>query len=309
MIELARLVELARGRRVVALTGAGISTESGIPDYRGPKSRGRARTPMQHAEFVGSAEARQLYWARSFRGWPTIAAARPNRGHRALAALERAGLLGGIITQNVDGLHAAAGSRRVIELHGALADVICLDCGGRERRAALQRRLAELNPALAGSGAGPLRPDGDVEIGGDVRRFAVAPCAGCGGPLKPDVVFFGGSIPRPWTEAAWALYAEAELLLVIGSSPVPRRRCRDALSTANPPTGKAPRRREGWVPFKERQRRQAVEGQAQRVRTPASRYSGLLRLSLRPPRRRRQRAGGDPQHRRDPRRPPERRTR
>jgi NAD-dependent SIR2 family protein deacetylase len=176
MIELARLVELARGRRVVALTGAGISTESGIPDYRGPRSRGRARTPMQHAEFVGSAEARQLYWARSFRGWPTIAAARPNRGHRALAALERSGLLGGIITQNVvDGLHAAAGSRRVIELHGALADVICLDCGGRDRRATLQRRLAELNPELAGSGAGPLRPDGDVEIGGDVRRFAVAP--------------------------------------------------------------------------------------------------------------------------------------
>lgn len=226
MIALAELAALARGRRVVALTGAGISTESGIPDYRGPGSRQRVREPMQHREFVGSEAARRVYWARSFRGWPLIAAARPNRGHRALARLESAGALAGVITQNVDGLHAAAGSRRVIELHGALAGVICLGCGAREQRATLQRRLAALNPARAALDAaatGPARPDGDVEPdvagrSGQSDGFQIAGCLECGGVLKPDVVFFGGSIPAAWSEAAWQLYAEAELLLVVGSS-------------------------------------------------------------------------------------------
>ena len=215
-MSLEQLIELARGKRIVALTGAGISTESGIPDYRSPESLKRARAPMQHGEFVGSARARQIYWARSFRGWPQIAGARPNAGHRALAALERAGQVTGVITQNVDRLHTRAGSRRVVELHGALAEVICLECNQLEPRSAVQDRLAGLNRG-AGGASDELRPDGDVEVG-DAGSFEVAPCRACGGPLKPNVVFFGGSIPPAWSEAAWDLYAEAELLLVVGSS-------------------------------------------------------------------------------------------
>ena len=211
----ARLVELARGKRLVALTGAGCSTASGIPDYRGPGAK--PRTPIQHREFVDRAVARQRYWARSMVGWPTMAAARPNLAHRALAALERSGALAGVITQNVDGLHGAAGSRAVVELHGALARVRCLQCGELTPRAELQHRLLAANPEhLAGGGA--VAPDGDIELAADrVEGFAVVACH-CGGVLMPDVVFFGGSVPRETLDAAWALFDQAELLIVAGSS-------------------------------------------------------------------------------------------
>jgi NAD+-dependent protein deacetylase sirtuin 4 len=203
---------------VVALTGAGISTESGIPDYRGPETRARAKSPMQHVEFVRDAAARRRYWARSVIGWPRIAGAAPNRGHAALAAMERSGALAGVVTQNVDRLHSRAGSRQVIELHGALAEVACLTCAGREGRAGLQERLLSLNPGFAGRCA-EAAPDGDADLPPAlVDQFIVADCAACGGVLKPDVVFFGGSVPRDVVAAAYALVDEAEALLVVGSS-------------------------------------------------------------------------------------------
>jgi NAD-dependent SIR2 family protein deacetylase len=215
-VDLHSLVELARGRRIVALTGAGCSTESGIPDYRGPDAR--PRTPMQHREFVEKPDARRRYWARSAVGWPKFRAARPNDGHRALAALEEAGVLAGLITQNVDSLHAKAGSREVVELHGALARVRCLECARITGRDELQDRLAAVNPGWAGH-ASDVAPDGDVELAdGLVASFHLVPCDACGGVLMPDVVFFGGSVPRATLDAAWALFERAELLLVVGSS-------------------------------------------------------------------------------------------
>jgi NAD-dependent SIR2 family protein deacetylase len=226
---LAEAVELLRGRRVTALTGAGISTESGIPDYRGPGTRARARLvpdgapsvrrgPIQHGQFVRDAAARRRYWARSVIGWPRVAAAEPNPAHAALAALERRGILAGVVTQNVDRLHARAGSQRVIELHGALGGVACLDCGGREARADLQSRLLAMNPGFASRGA-ELAPDGDAELPAAlVDAFVVADCTDCGGVLKPEVVFFGGSVARDVVDAACALVDEAEALLVVGSS-------------------------------------------------------------------------------------------
>jgi NAD+-dependent protein deacetylase sirtuin 4 len=212
------LIELLRGRRVVALTGAGCSTESGIPDYRGPDTPPRARPPIQHREFIDGADARRRYWARSMLGWPRMAAARPNRGHEALAALERAGAVTGLITQNVDGLHQGAGSREVVELHGALRRVRCLACGGEMTRHELQRRLHEANPDWLARG-GAIAPDGDADLAdGDVANFEVVACSACGGVLMPDVVFFGGSVPRPTLDAAWATFDRAEVLLVVGSS-------------------------------------------------------------------------------------------
>ncbi|HWO18275.1 MAG TPA: NAD-dependent protein deacetylase [Kofleriaceae bacterium] len=216
--ELALLIALLRGRRVVALTGAGCSTESGIPDYRGPDTPPRARPPIQHREFVDLADARRRYWARSMLGWPRLAAARPNRGHEALAALERAGAVTGLITQNVDGLHHGAGSREVIELHGALRRVRCLTCGDLTTRDLLQQRLLAANPGWM-EHAGAVAPDGDADlIEGEAREFQVVACEACGGVLMPDVVFFGGTVPRPTLDAAWAIFDRAEVLLVIGSS-------------------------------------------------------------------------------------------
>jgi len=215
--DLASLVDLARGRRIVALTGAGCSTESGIPDYRGPDSPAPRRAPMQHREFVGRSEMRRRYWARSVVGWPQFAAARPNSGHIALADLEHVGALAGVITQNVDGLHQAAGSRAVVELHGALARVRCLECGTVSTRDALQERLLERNPGWTDRVAA-VAPDGDADLPDDlVAGFEIIAC-GCGGALMPDVVFFGGSVPRATLDAAWALFDRAQLLLVVGSS-------------------------------------------------------------------------------------------
>jgi NAD+-dependent protein deacetylase sirtuin 4 len=218
-----RLAALMRGRLTVALSGAGLSTESGIPDYRGPRTIRRQRRPIYYHEFVGSPHTRARYWARSAIGWPRVSAARPNAGHAALAAMESAGLIIGVITQNVDGLHAAAGGRAILELHGALAEVVCLSCGVREQRAALQERILTLNPLWA---EGPFRaaaaaaePDGDAsaELPAD-GAFQVPACLSCGGILKPDVVFFGENVPRERVRDAMTMLGRAQVLLVVGSS-------------------------------------------------------------------------------------------
>lgn len=212
------LVSLLRGRRTVVLTGAGCSTESGIPDYRGPGTRARARNPIQHREFLQRPEVRARYWARSLLGWPRFASAHPNPAHRALAALEQGGHVPGLITQNVDRLHHAAGSSRVIELHGALARVRCLDCGAQEARVDLQARLLALNPDFSHQVL-ELRPDGDAELSSEaLQSFHVPACVRCGGTLKPDVVFFGDNVPAPTVTEAFALLEEGDALLVVGSS-------------------------------------------------------------------------------------------
>jgi NAD-dependent SIR2 family protein deacetylase len=208
---------LARGPAVV-LTGAGISTDSGIPDYRGPETRRRARNPVQHREFVRSAAARKRYWARSMLGFARFAAAVPNAGHQALTQLERDGQLHGLITQNVDSLHQRAGSREVIELHGALRTVVCMSCQASTPRPLLQTALRAQNPGFAARAA-ELAPDGDADLDDAlIADFRVVDCASCGGALRPDVVFFGENVPRPRVDAAFALLARASSLWVIGSS-------------------------------------------------------------------------------------------
>lgn len=218
--QLADLVDLARGRRIVVLTGAGCSTESGIPDYRGADTPPRTRPPIQHREFVDRPEMRRRYWARSMLGWPRLAGAQPNAAHHALVELEHAGVVTGLITQNVDGLHGVAGSRDVIELHGAIGRVRCLACDARSTRADLQARLEAENPTWIGRAhAAAVAPDGDADLPDAlVAEFAVAACTRCDGVLMPDVVFFGGSVPRETLDAAWATFARGELLLVVGSS-------------------------------------------------------------------------------------------
>lgn len=212
------LLDLLRHRRVCVLTGAGVSTESGIPDYRGPTAPKRKRPPLQHRDFVEDPLTRKRYWARSVLGWPRFRDVAPNPAHLALAEWEARGGLTGLITQNVDRLHQKAGHRGVLELHGALADVRCLACAAHAPREVLQARLLADNPhALAWQHT--LLPDGDAELPDDaVERFVVPPCEACGGVLKPDVVFFGDSVPRPRVEAAFALLDAAEVLLVLGSS-------------------------------------------------------------------------------------------
>jgi NAD-dependent deacetylase sirtuin 4 len=212
------LEALLRGKRLAVLTGAGISTESGIPDYRGPETLRRARKPIRFQEYVASAEGRARYWARSMLGWPRFSRARPNAGHRALAALEDAGHVLGVVTQNVDRLHLAAGSSKVVELHGALAEVRCLVCEQRESRSELQTRLELLNPQL-GAAEAELAPDGDADLAASwLADFRVANCIACDGVLKPNVVFFGESVPPPRVSAAYAIVDEADALLVVGSS-------------------------------------------------------------------------------------------
>ncbi|TDD14188.1 NAD-dependent protein deacetylase [Nonomuraea diastatica] len=215
--KLEELAGLVSQGGVAVLSGAGLSTESGIPDYRGPTGRSRRAEPMTYQKFVGSAEARRRYWARSHVGWRQIGDARPNAGHRAVAELERRGLLAGIVTQNVDGLHQAAGALRVIELHGGLERVVCLTCRERSSRAELERRLREANAGWAASGA--INPDGDAVLtDAQVAGFHVVDCTGCGGLLKPDVVFFGENVPRPRVDECFAMVAGARALLVLGSS-------------------------------------------------------------------------------------------
>lgn len=195
----------------LVLTGAGVSTDSGIPDYRGPGAP--VRTPMTYQQLVASPEAHQRYWARAFIGWRHFRAATPNTTHRFLA--ERQEHLRGLITQNVDGLHSAAGHRDVIDLHGRADRVICLDCGATSSRSQVQHRLAELNPHF--DRTGELAPDGDVVLE-RTDDFTVAPCTTCHGRLKPDVVFFGENVPKDRVARSFSLVAEAEGLLVLGSS-------------------------------------------------------------------------------------------
>lgn len=202
------------GRSTLALTGAGMSTDSGIPDYRGPDSP--PRTPITFQQFVSDAAFRRRYWARNHVGWRYFAATRPNAGHRALAALEEAGYVEGVVTQNVDRLHRAAGSARTIELHGHFESVVCLGCPQTLDRAALHARLTELNPHVDASAAQPA-PDADATIE-DTERFVVADCPACGGLLKPDIVFFGENVPPERVETAQAWVDRADALLVLGSS-------------------------------------------------------------------------------------------
>jgi NAD-dependent SIR2 family protein deacetylase len=215
---LSRIKDLVVRGGVVVLSGAGLSTESGIPDYRGETGRARRAEPMTYQTFTGSMSARQRYWARSHLGWRHIALARPNAGHFAAAELERLGLVAGIITQNVDGLHQAAGSRRVIELHGSLSRVSCLGCGELTPRDLLDDRLSAANTDWVAR-ATALHPDGDAELAeGQLAGFRVADCASCGGVLKPDVVFFGENVPVPRVRECYALVEQARALLVLGSS-------------------------------------------------------------------------------------------
>lgn len=203
---------------VLVLSGAGISTESGIPDYRGEGGSLSRHTPMTYQDFTADAGARRRYWARSHLGWRTFGSARPNAGHRAVAAFGRHGLLCGVITQNVDGLHQAAGSEGVVELHGSLDRVVCLSCGTLSPRRELARRLEEANPGFEPVAAG-INPDGDADLGDEqVGDFRVLPCAVCGGILKPDVVFFGEAVPPQRVEHCRELVRAASSLLVLGSS-------------------------------------------------------------------------------------------
>jgi NAD-dependent SIR2 family protein deacetylase len=214
-----RLRDLVHAGRVVVLSGAGLSTESGIPDYRGPSGALRRATPMTYQTFIGSPDARRRYWARSYLGWRQIAGARPNDGHRAVATLQARGLIDGIITQNVDGLHQAAGARDVIELHGGLDLVVCLSCGLRDTRAALDERLRAVNAAFV-AGVARLNPDGDAELSDTaLDGFVPVGCGYCSSDLiKPDVVFFGENVPRQRVDASYALVEAAAALLVLGSS-------------------------------------------------------------------------------------------
>jgi NAD-dependent SIR2 family protein deacetylase len=210
------LAEILLGGGAVVLSGAGLSTESGIPDYRGATGRARRGQPMTYQEFTGSAAARQRYWARSHLGWRHIAAAEPNAGHYAVAELERRKLLAGVITQNVDGLHQEAGARYVTELHGSLHRVVCLSCRQRTSRLALDERLRAANPAWHERVAA-VSPDGDAALE-ETAGFTVADCGECGGVLKPDVVFFGENVPKQRVEACYAMVSAARALVVLGSS-------------------------------------------------------------------------------------------
>ncbi|MFE4546317.1 NAD-dependent protein deacetylase [Streptomyces sp. NPDC056785] len=203
---------------VLVLSGAGLSTESGIPDYRGAGGSLRRHTPMTYQDFTGGAQARRRYWARSHLGWRTFGRARPNDGHRAVAAFGRHGLLSGVITQNVDGLHQSAGSEGVVELHGSLDRVVCLSCRTSSSRRALAERLETANPGFEPVAAA-INPDGDADLtDAQVGDFQVVPCADCGGVLKPDVVFFGETVPPSRVEHCRRLVREADALLVLGSS-------------------------------------------------------------------------------------------
>lgn len=212
------LTELFCTGTVAVLTGAGCSTASGIPDYRGPETRNKKRSPITYQQFVRNKAARRRYWARSAIGWPRVRDALPNDAHRALATLEDRGYLSGVITQNVDGLHRQAGSRHIVDLHGDLSHVICLDCRTSSMRDVVQRRIEELNPGWT-SQRGQLAPDGDVDIPDEIPpNFHPPPCTRCGGLLKPDVVFFGENVRKSVVKQAWDIIESADALLVVGSS-------------------------------------------------------------------------------------------
>ncbi len=209
---------LRRHPRLLVLTGAGVSTGSGIPDYRDGDGQWKRKAPVQYQEFIGSAAVRRRYWARSLIGWRWFSRAEPNGAHRALARLEQAGHVHHLVTQNVDRLHQRAGSRRVTDLHGRLDTVVCLACGEESPRAEFQQALERRNPRFAALAAG-VAPDGDADLDGvDFGDFDIPACATCGGVLKPHVVFFGESVPKARVELALERLAEADALLVVGSS-------------------------------------------------------------------------------------------
>jgi NAD-dependent SIR2 family protein deacetylase len=209
---------LAKHPHTLVLTGAGLSTASGIPDYRGPDGVRRGRAPIQGPEFRKSAAVQQRYWARSMVGWQTMSQARPNAGHVALAALEQGQRIGSVLTQNVDGLHQRAGSLSVLELHGNIRTVRCLACDATFSRAFIQTVMSEANPSLVDALAQPA-PDGDAHIEPDALDEFHAPfCLHCGGTLTPDVIFFGDNIPAARTIDAVTRMENADALLVVGSS-------------------------------------------------------------------------------------------
>ena len=213
------LAALVAGGAVVVLSGAGLSTESGIPDYRGPSGASlRRHTPMTYQTFVTDARARRRYWARSHLGWQLLDRAEPNAGHLAVAALEDTGLVAGTITQNVDRLHQRAGSRRVIDLHGRLDRVVCLGCGALVDRTDVRARLAAANASWSAT-VTAVNPDGDVQVPDEqLDDFVPVDCQRCGGLLKPDVVYIGESVPAPRVAECYALLSDASLLLVLGTS-------------------------------------------------------------------------------------------
>ena len=214
------LADLLADGGALVLSGAGLSTDSGIPDYRGATGSLRRHTPMTWQTFTRDPRGRHRYWARSFVGWRQIGEARPNAGHRAVAALQAAGAVGAVITQNVDGLHQAAGAREVVELHGGLDRTVCLGCGDVADRAALDVRLRAANPGFRPEPTDEVNPDGDVELPEEaLDGFVMVDCLACGGgPLKPDVVFFGETVPRDRVDHCFDLVDRARSLLVLGSS-------------------------------------------------------------------------------------------
>jgi NAD-dependent SIR2 family protein deacetylase len=214
------LADLLADGGAVVLSGAGLSTDSGIPDYRGATGSLRRHTPMTYQTFTRDPRGRHRYWARSHVGWRQIERALPNDGHRAVAALQHAGAVGGVITQNVDGLHQAGGARDVVELHGGLDRTVCLACGDIADRATLDGRLRAANPGFRPDASDEVNPDGDVELPDDaLDGFVMVGCLACGGgPLKPDVVFFGETVPRDRVDHCFSLVDRATSLLVLGSS-------------------------------------------------------------------------------------------
>jgi len=218
-VDAPELIALLAGRRVAVLTGAGLSTDSGIPDYRGPDSP--PANPMTIKQFRSSTDYRRRYWARNHLGWRHMAQTEPNAGHRALATLERAGVVTGVITQNVDLLHTKAGSRTVINLHGTYARVVCLDCGHTMSRAGLAEQLEAANPGFTeraeAVGGLAVAPDADAVVG-DTANFRFVDCPACGGMLKPDIVYFGESVAKEVVDQAYSLVDRSDALLVAGSS-------------------------------------------------------------------------------------------
>lgn len=218
-VELDDLIQdLSVKKRIWVLTGAGISKASGIPTYRDHKGLWQASQPIQHGEFIHRPEARQRYWARSMLGWHRINSAQPNAGHKALAELQKHALTSQIVTQNVDRLHSIAGASEVIDLHGRLDRIVCLDCRAISSRAAYQTRLVSCNPELADYATTYL-PDGDAIIEDfDLAKVTIPACGNCGGIVMPDVVFFGGSVPGARVQEAYNSLAKSDCVLVIGSS-------------------------------------------------------------------------------------------
>ncbi|MFE8072536.1 NAD-dependent protein deacetylase [Marinobacteraceae bacterium S3BR75-40.1] len=213
-----RLAEFIQAHpRLFVLTGAGVSTDSGIPDYRDTNGAWKRKQPVQHDAFMGSEAVRQRYWGRSLIGWPVVRNARPNPAHRALAELEKLTPMSRLVTQNVDRLHQQAGSQRVVDLHGRADQVICMDCGYRCARDAVHERCAELNPGFSQLSA-TSAPDGDADLDVDFGRFRIANCPHCDGILKPDVVFFGDFVPNQRVMSAREALEKSDALLVVGSS-------------------------------------------------------------------------------------------